>query len=229
MIHPRLISVAVLVLAACTDANAMSYGVISFSDGSAGIVAQGRIEPNEGGRLLAFMQANAAGGLPRTLYLSSPGGDLGGALQVGQTVRRMGLRTAVGRIAVDSSGQSVITSGVCGSACVYALMGGVTRTMRPGSLIGVHSPEISLVAGGRRYVIDPVTSRYLIRTSEPVLRSYARQMGVSPTVINVAHGVPHHGARILTPSEVNRYGLVTGGTKRVTGKSVKARPRQRLI
>jgi hypothetical protein len=225
----KLISYAALLLiTVCADARAMSYGLVSFPDGSAGIVAQGRIEGNEAGRLLAFMQANSTGGTPRTLYLSSPGGNMVSALHLGQTVRQLGLRTSVGRIAVNSSGQPVITSGVCGSACVFVLMGGVSRTMRPGSLIGVHSPEISLVAGGQRYVVDPVTSQYLIRSSEPVLRSYARQMGVSPTVISVAHGVPHHGARILSPSEVNRYGLVTGGAKRVTQRaSTRRAPRHR--
>jgi hypothetical protein len=117
----------------------------------------------------------------------------------------------------------VLTSGVCGSACVYVLMGGVSRTMRPGSLIGVHSPQISLVAGGRRYAVDPVTSQHMIRASEPVLRSYARQMGVSPALISVAHEVPHHGARLLTRSEANCYGLVSGGARGGIQKASKKR------
>jgi hypothetical protein len=224
----KLISyVALFIIANCSGAAAMSYGLVSLHDGSTAVVAQGRIEGNEASRLLAFMQANAAGGLPRTLYLSSPGGNMGSALHLGATVRQLGLRTSVGRIAVNSAGQPVITSGVCGSACVYVLMGGVSRTMRPGSLIGVHSPEFALVSGERRYVVDPVTSRYLIQRTEPVLRSYARHMGVSPTLISVAHGVPHHGARVLTPSEINRYGLVTGGVRRVQRASTRRASRNR--
>jgi hypothetical protein len=101
---------------------------------------------------------------------------------------------------------------------VFVLMGGVSRTMRPGSLIGVHSPQISVASGGRSYVVDPATSRHLIRATEPILRSYARHMGVSPNLISVAHGVPHESARVLTPSEINRYGLVTGGNRRVVAK-----------
>lgn len=193
----------------------MTYGLITLADGSPAIVAQGRIEGNEAARLLALIQANSASGMPRTLFVSSPGGNMVSALHLGETVRRLGLRTSVGRIAINSLGHPVVTSGVCGSACVYVLMGGISRTMRPGSLIGVHSPEFALVSGGRRYVFDPATSLYLTRRSEPILRSYARQMGVSPNLINVAHGVPHHSGRILTPSEINRYGLVTGGARRV--------------
>jgi hypothetical protein len=212
----KLLSYAALVLiTACADARAMSYGLISLPDGSTAVVAQGRIERNETGRLLSFLQAASGGGAPRTLILSSPGGDMVSALHLGETVRRLGLRTSVGSLAVDPSGQQVLTKGVCGSACVFALMGGVSRSMRPGSLIGVHSPQISVVSQGRSYVVDPATTRHLIRATEPVLRSYARQMGVSPSLISVAHGVPHHGARMLTPSEINRYGLVTGGAKRV--------------
>ena len=76
-----------------------------------------------------------------------------------------------------------------------------------GSVIGVHSPQFALVSGGRGYLVDPATTQYLTRSSERVLRSYARQMGVSPTLISVAHGVPHHSGRVLTPSEISRYGL----------------------
>jgi hypothetical protein len=221
----KLISyAALLITASCGQAAAMSYGLISLPDGSTAIVARGQIQGDETGRLLAFLQATSGGSVPRTLILSSPGGNMVSALHLGETVRRLGLRTTVGSIAVNSHGQPVLTSGLCGSACVYVLMGGVSRTMRPGSLVGVHSPQISLVSGGRRYAVDPVTSQYLIRASEPVLRTYARQMGVSPTLISVAHGVPHHGARVLTPSEVNRYGLVTGGTRRAPQRASARRP-----
>ena len=218
---------ALLVSTAFTDARAMSYGLITLADGSPAIVAQGRIEGNETARLLAVIQASSAG-MPRTLFVSSPGGNMASALHLGQTVRQLGLRTSVGRIAINSSGQPVVTSGVCGSACVYVLMGGVSRTMRPGSLIGVHSPEFALVASGRRYIVDPATSHYLTRSSEPFLRSYARRMGVSPTLITVAHGVPHDSGRILTPSEINRYGLVNGRTQRVAAPR-RAATRQRQV
>lgn len=210
-----LLGAALLASTAVGDAMAMSYGLITLGDGSPAVVAQGRIEGNEAARLLTLIQANSAKGMPRTLFVSSPGGNMVSALHLGETVRRLGLRTSVGRIAVNSFGQPVVTSGVCGSACVYVLMGGTSRTMRPGSLIGVHSPEFALVSGGQRYVFDPTTSQYLTRRSEPILRSYARHMGVSPSLINVAHGVPHHSGRILTPSEINRYGLITGGARRV--------------
>jgi hypothetical protein len=223
---PYLLGAALLVSTALCDARAMSYGLITLGDGRPAIVAQGRIEGNEAARLLTLIQANPTGGMPRTLFVSSPGGNMVSALHLGETVRRLGLRTSVGRIAVNSLGQPVVTSGVCGSACVYVLMGGISRSMRPGSLIGVHSPEFALVSSGRRYVFDPATSRHLTRRSEPILRSYARHMGVSPSLISVAHGVPHHSGRILTPSEVDRFGLVTGAARRVPQRASSKPPRR---
>ena len=211
----RALLCGLALLASYSDAAAMAYGLVSFPDGTTAVVAQGRIELNEAGRLLAGLQLVARGGhAPRTLIISSPGGSMVGALHLGEIVRRLGLQTSVGRIAINSSGQREVTSGLCGSACMYVLMGGVSRTIRPGSVVAVHSPEISVTAGGRRYIIDPMTTRRVVRGTEPILRSYARHMGVDPNLISVAHGVPHHGARVLTPSEISRLGLVTTGTKR---------------
>jgi hypothetical protein len=42
-----------------------------------------------------------------------------------------------------------------------------------------------------------------------LLRSYARQMGVSPAAIDLGHGVPPTRIRTLTSSELTRYRLVT--------------------
>jgi hypothetical protein len=147
VIMRKLISFAALLLiASWGDARAMSYSVISLQDGSTAVVAQGRIQGNETERLLSFLQATSSGSLPRTLILSSPGGDMVSALRLGATVRQLGLRTSVGAIGLDASGRPVLTSGLCGSACVLVLMAGVGRTVTPGSLIGVHSPQVSLVS-----------------------------------------------------------------------------------
>jgi hypothetical protein len=195
------------------DANAMRYGLVSLPDGSTAIMAAGRIERNEAGRLLSALRI-ASASAPRTLILSSPGGNLEGALQAGEAVRRLGLQTSVGGLTVNSSGQRELTRGVCGSACVFILMAGVTRTIRPGSLVAVHSPQVAVTAAGRRYNLDPATNQKVVRAAEPILRSYAQQMGVSPTLIGVAHAVPHSRARVLSQAEINRYGLVTGRTGR---------------
>jgi hypothetical protein len=200
-------------LAATSSAHAMSYGLLPFQDGSSAIVAQGQIGGDEAVRFLAAMQvAQERGAMPRMLIISSPGGNLGSALKLGQALRQLRMRTVVGSVAQDESGQRALTAGGCHSACVMVLMAGVDRSVLPGSRVGVHSPQVVVVAGGQGYSLDETTTRYVVQRSEPVLRSYARAMGVSPAVIDVAHGVPHTSIRTLTSSELARFRLVTSGS-----------------
>ncbi len=220
-------------LATAGSAHAMSYGLLPFQDGSSAIVAQGQIGGDEAVRFLAAMQAaQERGAMPRMLIISSPGGNLASALKLGQALRQLRMRTVVGSVAQDSDGQRALTAGGCHSACVMVLMAGVDRSVLPGSRVGVHSPQVVVVAGGQGYRLDETTTRYVVQRSEPVLRSYARAMGVSPAVIDVAHGVPHTSIRTLTSSELSRYRLVTSGSGRdvtpsAAGKRAAARHRRR--
>src|SRR5829696_1725114 len=116
-------------------AQAMSHGLAAFANRSTALVAQGRIHRNEAGRLLSFLQQTGAGpGIPRTLVLSSPGGELVGALALGATLRQLGVRTVVGSITGDGYGQATLGAGQCHSACVFVVMGGTARSVIPGSV-----------------------------------------------------------------------------------------------
>jgi hypothetical protein len=199
----------------------MSYGLVPFQDGSTAIVAQGPIDGGETRRLLAFLQEVPAGAAPRTLIISSPGGNMVGAINLGLTLRQIGVRTVVGSVAPTGIGP-----GRCHSACVLVLMAGVNRLVTPGSQVGVHSPQVLLVARGRAYRLDGALTRYMVQGTEPVLRSYARRMGVSPAVIDMAHRVPHTRIRRLSSSELAQYRLVTAaeaGRRRVAPRTRIAR------
>jgi hypothetical protein len=211
---------------AAGGAQAMTYNLLPLRDGSAAVVARGRIEGQEAGRLLSVVaQAQAQGVMPRTLIISSPGGNLASALELGQALRELGMRTTVGAMAQDAAGGLAVTGGGCHSACVMVLMAGVGRSVLPGSKVGVHSPQTHVTLRGQRYVLDEETSR---RLAEPALRSYARYMGVSPALIDVAHRVPHTSIRTLTASEMNRFGLVTSRSGRRTAQgNLRGRSRSR--
>lgn len=206
------------------NAHAMSYGLVPFQDGSTAILAQGQIGRDEHSRFLSALQiAQERGAAPRTLIISSPGGVLESALALGVTVRRLGMETVVGSVAQTPDGQRALTAGGCHSACVMVLMAGVGRSVQPGSRVGVHSPQVVVISGGRGYKVDESTNRTLIQRSEPLLRSYARTMGVSPTLVDVAHGVPHTSIRTLTASEMARYRLVTSGAAQGTERKKASR------
>jgi hypothetical protein len=85
-----------------------------------------------------------------------------------------------------------------------------------------------MVSGGRTYMLDDATTRYMVQGTQPALRTYARQMGVSPALIDAAHRVPHTSIRTLSPSELARYGLVTEGLPRVRSTAPRKRGARRL-
>jgi hypothetical protein len=221
----------------CTGAaQAMSYGLVAVGDGRcagqcpSAIVASGKIEGDESERLLAFLQSlDPNSTLPRNFIVSSPGGDMVGAVDLGLKLRRLGVRTVVGSVAPNPyGGEAVLMPGVCGSACVFVLMAGTNRVVVPGSQVAVHAPQVVLVGQGRSLVLGGPVSQMLIQGTEPVLRSYARQMGVDPAVIRLAHRVPNEARLTLTSTELSRYRLVTGGAVRGHSRRAASRSPGRL-
>lgn len=105
-----------------------------------------------------------------TVLMSSPGGDLGQAIIIGETIRSRGLTTAVG--VADASGR--IKPSFCASACVFIYAGGKSRYGIEGSMLGVH--RFVTTIPGR----DPVADTQ--RTTGMVL-SYMTKMGVSSSVV----------------------------------------------
>jgi len=100
------------------------------------------------------------------VLMSSPGGDLGQAVIIGEVVRARGLTTAVG--VTDGGGK--VKPSHCASACVFVFAGGATRFGVPGSRLGVHRFVSS--ATGHDAVSDTQ------RTTGQIL-SYLTKMGVS--------------------------------------------------
>lgn len=105
-----------------------------------------------------------------TVLMSSPGGDLGQAIIMGEIIRTRGLTTAVG--VVDGSGR--IAPSYCASACVFVYAGGTNRYGVEGSALGVHR-FVATSPGS-----DPVAETQ--RTTGMVL-NYMTRMGVASSVI----------------------------------------------
>lgn len=207
----RFFALALGFMLVAGPAPAMSYRVAAVDDGRCSercpqaVVAEGTIQVDEVERLAAFFQQ--AGAIPATLLLHSPGGNLAGALKLGYGLRRLGVRTIVARVSRSDPGQ--VSTGVCASACVYALMGGVDRVVPPGSRIIVHAAQ--RYGGFER---DIVGSGYIDASMDrgtvlELLSRYAVSMGVDPAVMSLAQSVPHELARVLSAAEISRFRLAS--------------------
>ena len=129
-----------------------------------------------------------------TVLLSSPGGNLGQAIIMGEVIRSRGLTTAVG--ALDGSG--AIAPSYCASACVFVYAGGKPRFGVEGSALGVHR-FVSETPGP-----DPVAETQ--RTTGMVL-SYMTRMGVSSSVVEAMSATS--SVRWLPAKEAAAMNLVT--------------------
>jgi hypothetical protein len=128
------------------------------------------------------------------VLLSSPGGDLGQAIIMGEVIRSRGLSTAVG--IVDGTGD--IAPSYCASACAIVYAGGKPRFGVEGSRLGVHR-FVTLMAGR-----DPVAETQ--RTTGMVL-SYMTRMGVSSSVVEAMSATSD--VRWLTAKEAAAMNLIT--------------------
>jgi membrane-bound ClpP family serine protease len=128
------------------------------------------------------------------ILLSSPGGDLGQALIMGETIRTHGLTTAVGT--ADSSGE--VRPAYCASACVLVFAGGKTRYGVKGSALGVHRFVTTTP------VRDPTDEAQ--QTTGMVL-NYMTRMGVSSSVVEAMSETSD--VRWLAPREALAMNLIT--------------------
>jgi hypothetical protein len=206
------LSALTLVFALGGSASAMTYSLTTLDDGRCGdrcpqaIVAEGSIQVDEAQRLLAFISQVGGQGLPDTVVLRSPGGNLAGALRLGYGLRQIGVRTVV--------------NGVCASACVFVLMGGSQRVVPAGSRIIVHAAR--RYGGVQRDIVGPgfIDGQGTSESVLPLLYRYAADMGVDPAIMSLAQSVPHESARQLTPAEISRFRLATvsgGGRPAIRG------------
>lgn len=169
------------------------------------ILAEGNIEIDSSEKLAAFLNnANSSGhDLPPKpmVCFNSPGGDIRGAMRLGQVIRDLGLNTCVepyyDRVIPGTLGdQEMFVDGVvCASACLFALIGGVNRFIERASRIGVHqfySPNGSIG--------DEATQKVVV-----VLAKYLEQMGVSRSLLDIASLVPPQDIQWLTRNQLQQF------------------------
>ncbi|NVJ64478.1 MAG: hypothetical protein HWD84_09660 [Flavobacteriaceae bacterium] len=109
------------------------------------VLLQGEIEAGATQRLEIFLNENflSTGQPIPEIVLNSPGGDLIEGLKLGLLFRKLKLHTTIGEMTIteDRSPNIGWVSGgeaICASACAYAFLGGIERSIEKDFQIGFH-------------------------------------------------------------------------------------------
>ena len=174
------------------------------------IIAEGEIDRDTPARFVRFIKANLRDKRMRAvIFVHSPGGLVVSSMQLGRLFRKLGAAVVVARVRQpsDGRGKTVFTSARCYSACVYALMGAKKRVVPPQSRLVVHRMFIYELLGDSSG--GPATRQKTYRNDKLYgdLTRYARMMGVSRSVIDVAENTPPGEVRVISQSELRKWRL----------------------
>ncbi|MCG6939673.1 MAG: hypothetical protein LJE69_00275 [Thiohalocapsa sp.] len=149
--------------------------------GNTWVVVNGEIDEGFADDVIEKLRREKAVGL----LINSPGGSLYEARRLGRYLRQNGLRVGV--------------SGVCTSACVDVLAGGIERYVTRDAKLGIHQSKVpkylSSHEGGQLSVVAAAL--------------YLREMGVDDAVALAAASVPNDSMYWISPDEALETGLAT--------------------
>lgn len=189
---PLGIGLLLLVVLIASPAAAMTFKITGGGqcESRTCVSASGEIGEHAADEFTAFVKANniRPGAL---LVLDSPGGSLAQGLALGGKIRRAGLSTTV-----------QVPGGVCASACLYAFLGGVERTVAPGAKLGVHQVY---ARSGSPLALQVSDTQLLLS----LVAAYIHRMGASMDVFTLALGTPPESMYWMSTSELSRFAVVT--------------------
>lgn len=201
------LALALAALTIASPATAMTFEKVSngVCGEQACIVAKGEIEIDTAKDFRRFYQRErpARG---TVVLLNSEGGNVMQALALGEMIRKAGLSTRVH--AVDA--QTGDGRGVYASACVYAFMGGVQRSVGEGSRLGVH--QLHLRAGE----LSAADSQFLVS----LIAEHILTLGGGMDILLTALNTPSHSMHWLSSSELRRFSVVTAENRELASASL---------
>jgi hypothetical protein len=219
-------ALAVWLTVGVASANAMSF----YIGGTGGrlltsnwIAASGEITPSTPTEFENFLSAHEYH--PDIVYLSSPGGSVSGAMQLGKAFRKFNMTTIVGKsVKVSDEAYDEIEPSECMSACILTFAGGKTRYYRtafgkiypPGStpeeeknILGLHQFYVD----DNREALDltaQAANAFGIESAQVVMgveMAYLVEMGVDPLLLTLASATKPRDMYTLTESEAIHFKL----------------------
>jgi hypothetical protein len=176
------------------------------------IKAEGEITPDTPRAFREYRQKYGPGG---AVILHSPGGSLAAGLELGRLFRESQITTIVGRTVPNDAGSHIVVAGSCASACAYAFLGGVNRTLEPHpmisdgiepvvSKIGVHRffrPEVLTRMGAVLFTGRDLDAE---QRTTAALAVYMVEMGVDARLLGLATAADATSVRWLSYQEAEQ-------------------------
>ena len=184
------------------------------------ISAEGVITPGSApvfARLVAEL-----GGRRLPVLISSHGGSVRAALEMGVLIRAKGLAVAVARTLVsncperasdcpNARGQAISAGAYCASACPLILAAGVERLVGPASLVGVH--QITTVMKETEGVegLTRTVKIYEQGWIDKTVEEYLTQAGVGEPVMTLLRKTPASSIHWMSLDDIKASRLATAG------------------
>jgi hypothetical protein len=171
------------------------------------ILVDGEIPPDAGQQFEAYLSLTDGLSPKPEVCFNSPGGSVDGGISLGRTIRRLQLDTCIApnytsekykpETPLQTERTVLVDRAFCASACVFAFMGGINRTVEEGSSVGVHQ-----FAGTDSALGDDVT-----QVTQTRLARYLDEMGVRRTLLDVASFIPSTDIYWLSPKAAREVSL----------------------
>ncbi|MFO6465634.1 hypothetical protein ACK8OR_14665 [Jannaschia sp. KMU-145] len=152
------------------------------------VLLRGAVEPGDGERIVRALEAEAA----ELVQLDSPGGSVSDALDIGRTIRALGLDTALA------------PGAVCFSACPYMFTGGVARTVSEDARLGVHQHSF-----GESTLLPAFLAVEDVQRGQAEVLAHLDAMGIDLGIMGPAMATPADEIYILTGEELVDWDVVT--------------------
>jgi len=146
------------------------------------------------------------------VQLHSPGGSMKAGIDVGMTLRASQVATRV------ADGRE------CASACFFAFLGGIMRTVDRSARLGVHMHSaagsdayvaaLRRILGERRLSVDDrirlivLLNEQMAARAAGMIATYVVRMGVAIEVFDPLFATPHFEIHWLTEQEMKRFNVV---------------------
>ena len=170
------------------------------------ITADGDITDETPARFVAFLSETNSANFPRTIQLNSNGGSLFAAMKFGRLIRKLGFSTSIwGSNSSEQTPDEKIDKGTCASACAYAFLGGVERSVDPQNRYGLHqffSEKQLQNVDTKAFTGLDISS---VQLATGVIAGYVAEMGADAHIIEIAAKTSPGSMTFLTYEQMKEF------------------------